>query len=254
MRFPVSGAMLMAVVASAAAIPSAYAQSCQQLWVERNSYYKARGYCFKSARAISYFGNGGVLHQGRGPPAIVARRTSPHRPDRPSRAGLRLQLKASPGECLRGAVKRAAGGPPLSDRLDCVREMGFHSGGSCSALVAQLDRAPDFEFGGRGFDSPRANKTNSLCGIAGSEAIDQNCGGNAGGNHRTSLGLARHCTRADVGASSRLHTTIETLREMGRRRRVSRVIRSSAIRARALPRIALAQRASIAICAVHARW
>ncbi len=66
MRFPVSGAMLMAVVASAAAIPSAYAQSCQQLWVERNSYYKARGYCFKSARAISYFGNGGCFIKDEG--------------------------------------------------------------------------------------------------------------------------------------------------------------------------------------------
>ncbi len=35
----------------------ASAQSCQQLWVERNSYYKEAGYCFKTSRAISYFGN-----------------------------------------------------------------------------------------------------------------------------------------------------------------------------------------------------
>jgi len=34
-----------------------YAQSCQALWVERNSYYKEAGYCFKTPRAISYFGN-----------------------------------------------------------------------------------------------------------------------------------------------------------------------------------------------------
>jgi hypothetical protein len=26
------------------------------LWVERNSYYKEAGYCFKTTRAISYFG------------------------------------------------------------------------------------------------------------------------------------------------------------------------------------------------------
>jgi hypothetical protein len=39
--------------------PPSYAQSCQQLWVERNQYYKNHGYCFKTQRAISYFGNGG---------------------------------------------------------------------------------------------------------------------------------------------------------------------------------------------------
>jgi len=32
------------------------------LWVERNSYYKDAGYCFKTARAISYFGNAGSLY------------------------------------------------------------------------------------------------------------------------------------------------------------------------------------------------
>jgi hypothetical protein len=40
----------------------ARAQSCQQLWVERNSYYKRAGYCFKTARAISYFGNAGCRY------------------------------------------------------------------------------------------------------------------------------------------------------------------------------------------------
>jgi YARHG domain len=45
--------------ATLAAPSSASAQTCQSLWVERNSYYKAAGYCFKTARAISYFGNGG---------------------------------------------------------------------------------------------------------------------------------------------------------------------------------------------------
>jgi YARHG domain len=58
----------MAVVAGAlaATVPPAHAQSCQQLWVERNSYYKARGYCFKTARAIAYFGNGGCYIQNEG--------------------------------------------------------------------------------------------------------------------------------------------------------------------------------------------
>jgi hypothetical protein len=43
-------------------ISAARAQSCQDLWVERNSYYKQAGYCFKTSRAISYFGNGGCIY------------------------------------------------------------------------------------------------------------------------------------------------------------------------------------------------
>lgn len=42
---------------------SASAQSCQGLWVERNSYYKEAGYCFKTERAISYFGNAGCMYE-----------------------------------------------------------------------------------------------------------------------------------------------------------------------------------------------
>jgi hypothetical protein len=38
---------------------AALAQDCQQLWIERNSYYKELGYCFKTQTAIEYFGNGG---------------------------------------------------------------------------------------------------------------------------------------------------------------------------------------------------
>jgi hypothetical protein len=34
----------------------AHAQTCQELWVERNAYYNAVGYCFKTVRAIEYFG------------------------------------------------------------------------------------------------------------------------------------------------------------------------------------------------------
>ena len=33
--------------------------SCGELWVERNSIYKANGYCFNTQRGISYFGNAG---------------------------------------------------------------------------------------------------------------------------------------------------------------------------------------------------
>ncbi len=40
----------------------AYAQSCEQLWYERNSIYKGAGYCFKTPRAISAFGNAGCVY------------------------------------------------------------------------------------------------------------------------------------------------------------------------------------------------
>jgi hypothetical protein len=39
---------------------------CAQLWVERNSIYKAYGYCFKTARAIRYFGNAGCVYDREG--------------------------------------------------------------------------------------------------------------------------------------------------------------------------------------------
>jgi hypothetical protein len=56
------GLAMLALVASALATP-AFAQGiCQQLWVERNSVYKDAGYCFKTARAIRYFGNGGCRY------------------------------------------------------------------------------------------------------------------------------------------------------------------------------------------------
>ena len=44
------------------AASQASAQSCQALWVERNTFYKNAGYCFKTARAISYFGNAGCRY------------------------------------------------------------------------------------------------------------------------------------------------------------------------------------------------
>ena len=33
--------------------------SCQEYWIARNQIYKSAGYCFKTARAREYFGNGG---------------------------------------------------------------------------------------------------------------------------------------------------------------------------------------------------
>ena len=76
----------MRVLATAAAVltlattlaaPLAHAQSCQALWVERNSYYKQAGYCFKTQRAIQYFGNAGCYIYNEGdiqfPPGVWAR-------------------------------------------------------------------------------------------------------------------------------------------------------------------------------------
>ncbi len=50
----------LALIAGAIAMASpAAAQSCHGLWVERNSIYKEAGFCFKTERAISFFGNEG---------------------------------------------------------------------------------------------------------------------------------------------------------------------------------------------------
>ncbi len=51
-------AAMITVATSLAAFP-ACAQTCQQLWVDRNQHYKNHGYCFKTQGAIEYFGNGG---------------------------------------------------------------------------------------------------------------------------------------------------------------------------------------------------
>jgi hypothetical protein len=58
-------ATMLTVAASLAAAP-AYAQTCDQLWVERNQYYRIHGYCFKTERAISFFGNAGCYIQEEG--------------------------------------------------------------------------------------------------------------------------------------------------------------------------------------------
>jgi hypothetical protein len=58
MRWLSTIAAMITVAASLATSPT-YAQTCQQLWVERNQFYKNHGYCFKTQRAINFFGNGG---------------------------------------------------------------------------------------------------------------------------------------------------------------------------------------------------
>ncbi|RED38282.1 YARHG domain-containing protein [Rhodopseudomonas thermotolerans] len=58
------GASLIAL-SGIASVPAS-AQSCHELWVERNGYYKDAGHCFKTSRAISYFGNRGCVYEFEG--------------------------------------------------------------------------------------------------------------------------------------------------------------------------------------------
>jgi YARHG domain-containing protein len=60
------GVALATAVAGFAATSAQAQDACQRLWVARNSIYKAAGYCFKTPRAIGYFGNGGCQYDREG--------------------------------------------------------------------------------------------------------------------------------------------------------------------------------------------
>lgn len=49
--------------------------SCENLWMVRNEIYKEAGYCFKTQRAIDYFGNGGctITNMSRVPLTSIER-------------------------------------------------------------------------------------------------------------------------------------------------------------------------------------
>ena len=66
MRLIATVSTLLVTAATLAAVAPAYAESCHELWTERNSYYKRAGYCFKTRRAIDYFGNGGCMYDSEG--------------------------------------------------------------------------------------------------------------------------------------------------------------------------------------------
>jgi hypothetical protein len=72
-----STAAAVLIAAATLGADAARAQDCQSLWVERNSYYKNAGYCFRTQRAIQYFGNGGCYvtdeRQLQFPPGVWAR-------------------------------------------------------------------------------------------------------------------------------------------------------------------------------------
>ena len=40
-------------------VPAKAGDVCEELWVQRNQIFKDNGYCFKTSRAINYFGNAG---------------------------------------------------------------------------------------------------------------------------------------------------------------------------------------------------
>ena len=53
--------ILAGLLVGASALP-AYAQSCGDLWYERNAIYKDAGYCFNTQRGIRAFGNAGCQY------------------------------------------------------------------------------------------------------------------------------------------------------------------------------------------------
>ena len=53
--------LLAALLVGASVIP-AHAQSCGDLWYERNAIYKDAGYCFNTPRGIRTFGNAGCQY------------------------------------------------------------------------------------------------------------------------------------------------------------------------------------------------
>jgi YARHG domain len=55
-------ALCLAGLITAMSAGWAYAQTCDQLWYERNSIYRGAGYCFKTPRAIATFGNAGCMY------------------------------------------------------------------------------------------------------------------------------------------------------------------------------------------------
>lgn len=63
MRWLVTSAIAAAILTAASGAAQA---QCQQLWVERNAIYKRAGYCFKTDRAIRYFGNAGCVYDVEG--------------------------------------------------------------------------------------------------------------------------------------------------------------------------------------------
>jgi len=62
-----SAFLAVSMMSTGFAVSSANAQdACFRLWVARNSIYKDNGFCFKTERGISYFGNAGCMYNYEG--------------------------------------------------------------------------------------------------------------------------------------------------------------------------------------------
>ena len=60
-----SFSMMPATVPARAGDIQGDAYSCEELWVMRNQIFKNAGYCFKTEKAITYFGNGGCAYDNQ---------------------------------------------------------------------------------------------------------------------------------------------------------------------------------------------
>lgn len=54
--------MAFVTLAGGGASAQTRAQTCYDLWLARNEIYKAQGYCFRTQRAITTFGNAGCQY------------------------------------------------------------------------------------------------------------------------------------------------------------------------------------------------
>ena len=60
--FLLSGLAVLLMSGGWVSAAQAQGNICQRLWVERNQIYASHGYCFKTQRALSYFGNRGCRY------------------------------------------------------------------------------------------------------------------------------------------------------------------------------------------------
>ena len=60
--FLLSGLAVLLMSSGWVSAAQAQGRVCQRLWVERNQIYADHGYCFKTQRGISYFGNQGCRY------------------------------------------------------------------------------------------------------------------------------------------------------------------------------------------------
>lgn len=71
-RYPLFFIVIVGLMTLVPVSPS-FSQSCSQLRNERNSIFKARGYCFRTARAIREHGNARCLYDSQADVPLSAR-------------------------------------------------------------------------------------------------------------------------------------------------------------------------------------